>query len=205
MRSRGDRVSIGGDDAAKVARHTWPGVLTAALLLAATLSACTSADPDPVPTAEGAPPVAGEGPDSDIADAADREACGLLPANSLTEVLGETAAPTAIPSSGWAAGQCTWSGETAGFALSIGTEDSIAAFDDAAEPDAEAKVEAFRQRVQEQGGSTEDVSGVGDSAVVGGSGLAARIGGTYLEIENLSLSEEELIEIARLAAENIAG
>lgn len=186
----------------------------AALLVAVTLTlgACTgdgepvpgpTDDADPAPTTQGTPPAPGDAPTESVeTDAADRDACALLPEEALTAALGEAAQPTAIPSDGWIAGQCTWSATGSGFILSVGTEESITAAGDPAEPDAAAKLAAYRDRAG-QAGSAEDVAEIGDEAVVGPTGMAARVGGTYIEIEELVLTPEQLLEVGRLAVSNL--
>lgn len=100
------------------------------------------------------------------------------------------------------AGQCAWSGATTAFILSVGTDASIQEFADPAEPNSEAKLAAFEQRAGETG-TAESVDGVGDGAVVGDNGMAARAGGTYLEIEKLALGKDQLIELMRAAVAGI--
>lgn len=168
------------------------------------LAGCTADQPDVVPEPTGATtaPTDAATPDPTeiVADSADDDACALLPEADLAQLLGEESAPQPIPSGGWIAGQCSWSGATTGFLLSIGTEDSIAAFGDPGEADAEAKLAAFSGR---QADAAQEVPDLGDGAVAGPSGVAARVGGTYLELELLSLSQEQAVGVMRLALDNL--
>ena len=123
-------------------------------------------------------------------------ACALLSSDQVSKILGDDniqARP--MPSSGWAAGRCSWSGGGSGFAISVGTAASIAASGDATTPDAAAMVAQFR----EQASAAKDVGGIGDGAVLTAGGIAASKGGTYLQVANLGLTEDQLIEIAKLA------
>jgi hypothetical protein len=179
-------------------------MLAAVLLCTGTLTACTDSDPspaDPSPAvSESAPSAATEGVEP---DAADHDTCALLGPEALNEVLGEEAEATAIPSDGWIEGQCAWSGPTTGFILSVGTETSIRDAADSSEPDAEGKLAAFRAR-SSGGEGARDVEDIGDGAAIGATGMAARVGEVYLEVENLTLSESQLIDVTRLAATSVA-
>jgi hypothetical protein len=125
------------------------------------------------------------------------DACALLATTAVTGILGKgTVVAKPMPSGGWVAGGCAWSGSTSGFFLSVGTAASIAAFGDPAAANAKAKLAQFKKNA---GGTVKDVAGIGDGAVVAASGLAAYNGGTYLEITNLGLTEDQLVKIAKLA------
>jgi hypothetical protein len=154
---------------------------------AVTASAPAAASGAPVPTA--APTGSGA--------AGSFDACALLATTAVTGILGKgTVVAKPMPGGGWVAGGCAWNGPTSGFFLSVGTAASIAAFGDPAAPTAKAKLAQFKKSA---GGTVKDVAGIGDGAVVAASGLAAYKGGTYLEITNLGLIEDQLIEIAKLA------
>jgi hypothetical protein len=56
----------------------------------------------------------------------------------------------------------------------------------------------FRARAGASGVVTE-IEGIGDGAVLAPGGMAAHQDGTYIEITRLRLTDEQLIEIARLA------
>jgi hypothetical protein len=124
------------------------------------------------------------------------DACALLTTAEVAKILGHgTVQAKPMPSSGWVAGQCAWNGPTSGFFLSVGTAASIAAFGDPAAPTAEAMLAAFKSAP----GDRKDVTGIGDGAAAGTSGIAAYKGGIYLEITNLGFTGDQLIEIAKLA------
>ena len=128
------------------------------------------------------------------------DACALLSTSDLAGIVdGMVDAGRAMPSGGWIAGQCAWSAPTAGFELSVGTATSIAAFADAAAPDAKAQLAAFSKAADGAGGQPKDVAGIGDGAVLAASGIAAFKGDTYLEIMNLGLTDDQLVQIAKLA------
>lgn len=104
--------------------------------------------------------------------------------------------PEELPAGGWVASQCSWRSPVSGFLVSVGTPESIEAFADPAVPNAEAKLADYKQRAVASGGA-RDLSEIGDGAVIGASGLATRIGGNYVEILRSTLSDEQLIEVAR--------
>jgi hypothetical protein len=124
------------------------------------------------------------------------DTCALLVAADVSKILGggEVQAKP-MPSGGWVAGQCAWNGPTSGFFLGVGTAASIAAFGDPAAADAKARLARFKSGA----GTPKDVAGIGDGAAVSPSGIAAYRGGTYLEITNLGLTEDQLVEIMKLA------
>lgn len=196
------------------------------LLLVGLLGACTSDDPttgdDPAatddasvatsdgaaptgdgsaaPTGDGSAEPTAEAPEEIVVDAGDEDACALLPQDELDAVIGEAATATPVPSGGWIAGQCSWSGPETGFFLSIGTETSIADFGDPAATDARSRLEAFSTRQADQ---AREVSEIGDGAVAGPSGVAARVGTTYLELEVLSLPDGQAEQVLQLAVDNL--
>lgn len=186
-------------------RGAGPGALVLVVVASWALAGCTAQDaPVPVPSTNGS-----EVTDLDtveepeiVADAADEDACGLLPPDRLTQLLGEELQATAVPSGGWIAGQCSWSGSESAFILSIGTPESISSFEDPAEPDAAAKLAGYSER---QAGAVQEVADIGDAAVRGATGMAARAGDTYLELEVLSLAEGLDAQIMDLAVENVSG
>jgi hypothetical protein len=125
------------------------------------------------------------------------DACGLMtPAEASAIVGGPAPAREQLPVGGWVASQCSWKSPIAGFLVSVGTPESIKAFADPAGPDAEAKIADYRQRAVASGGA-RDVAGIGDDAAISASGLAARIGGYYVEILRSTLTDDQLIEVAK--------
>jgi hypothetical protein len=131
------------------------------------------------------------------------DVCALLPTTALSSILeGELAFGKSAPAGGWAVGQCTWSGPKSSFIARVGTAASVAAFGNVGTPDAAAMVEAFKEN-SSQAGSLREVGGVGDAAILGPNGMAAASEGTYVEITRLRLTDEQLIEITRLAVSNL--
>src|SRR3712207_6274192 len=45
------------------------------------------------------------------------DACALIPAEKLTEIVGEQMTPSALPRAGWAAGMCAFASPSAAFVL----------------------------------------------------------------------------------------
>jgi hypothetical protein len=148
--------------------------------------------PSPTPGAAASKPVPS-------ADGVRFVACALFSGAELSTLLDiEGVQPTPMPSVGWIAGQCAWNGPTSGFFVSVGTAASIKAVGDAAVPNAKAKLAQFRQLASTIG-TPKDVAGIGDGAVLTATGIATYKGNTYLQVTNLGLTEEQLIEIAKLA------
>jgi len=112
--------------------------------------------------------------------------------------------PVAKPlqAGGWVAAQCAWSSPVSSFLASVGTSASIKAFNDPAAPDAKAKFAQFKQKLTASG-SAKVVPGIGDKAVLGATGLAAYSGGTYLEILRLSLTDDQLTQVAKQMMGNL--
>ncbi len=131
------------------------------------------------------------------------DVCSLLPPALLSEVLGgEIAFAQSVPSGGWAAGQCAWNGDDSSFIVRVGTAASISAFGDPETANAEALFNAFKSDAA-AAGSTRDVTGIGDQAVLGPSGMAAYVGDTYVEITRLRVTDDQLEEIMRIAIASI--
>ena len=181
-------------------------------LLAIGVAACGSSPSQP-PTvssspSEAAPSVTTSGSPASTSptpfgSAAALDVCALLPPALLSETLGgELAFAREVPSGGWAAGQCAWNGDASSFIVRLGTAASITSFGDPAAPDAKALFDAFKQVVG-AAGSPRDVAGIGDQAVLGPGGMAAYVGDTYLEITRLRLTDDQLVEIMRMAIANV--
>jgi hypothetical protein len=90
----------------------------------------------------------------------------------------------------------------AGFLVAVGTAESISAFGDPAGQDAAARLDAYRER-SKASGVTQDLDDVGDEAVLGPTGLAARIDTVYVEIIRSTLTDHQVIEVARLIAQRL--
>lgn len=126
-------------------------------------------------------------------------ACALLPASALAKIVGGEAHVAPMLAAGWVAGQCAWSSPTSGFFVSVGTASSIQKASDPAAPNAKAKLAEFRQRLS----GTKEVPGIGDGAVLGLTGMAAYQADTYVEVTELKLTDDQLIEIVKLAVANL--
>jgi hypothetical protein len=160
-------------------------------LAPASIAPSVAAAASPMAAASAAPSGAGAGVD----------ACALLPTAALSKIVGgPPPVATAMPGGGWIARQCAWNGPTSGFFLSVGTPASIAAFGDPGAADAKAKLAQFKRSA---GAAAKDVAGIGDGAVLGPMGMAAYKGGTYLEITRLRLTDDQLVEIMKLAVANL--
>jgi hypothetical protein len=107
-----------------------------------------------------------------------------------------------LPPGGWVASQCAWKSPIAGFLVSVGTPESIRAFADPNGLDAAAKLADYRQRSLASGGA-RDIVEIGDGAVLSTTGLAAHIGGYYVEILRSTLTDEQLIEVAKELVQNL--
>jgi hypothetical protein len=179
------------------------------MLLAGLVAACAS-NPSPSPSAAASPvtsqpsdaaqsPRTSQAPASESTAAAD--ACALMtPADVSGIVGGPDPVAKPLPGGGWVASKCAWSSPLSSFLVSVGTSASLAAFDPAV-PDAKAKVADFKQNVSAAG--AKDVAEIGDGAVLGSTGLAAYSGGTYIEILRLSLTDDQLVQIAKRLMESL--
>jgi hypothetical protein len=106
-----------------------------------------------------------------------------------------------MPGAGWRASQCAWNTADSSFLMSVGTAESIAAAGDAAAPDAEGMLDAYRQAARAEGKATE-LPGIGDGAVQSSSGVALIEDGTYVEliVVGAALEGDQLVRIAELTA-----
>ncbi len=119
-----------------------------------------------------------------------------------TIVGGSLPSATSVPGGGWSAGQCAWSNSAAAFLVSVGTSTTIEAVGDPNISNAKDKLAEFEQR-NAASGTPRSVGGIGDGAIVVKSGMAAYKGEIYLELVNLRLTEEQMIEIVKLAANRL--
>ena len=123
------------------------------------------------------------------------DVCALLSPADLATVLGRPGfAAKEMPHSGWIAGQCAWSGPGGGFFITVGTSASITTSGDDSAPDAKTMLAQFRQ----QASAPKDIADIGDGAVLGSLGMAAYKGGTFVQVTNLGLTEDQLTAIAKL-------
>jgi hypothetical protein len=188
---------------------TYPARLLIVALAAALLAACSNGNPTPVPLESSTPAPSGApatheapaatpsaAPASSVAEGVD--ACALLSASDLSEIVGGAVHATAVPSGGWIAGQCAWNTPAGSFLISVGTADSLRKFEDTAAPDARAKLAEYKAQMGATG-SVKTVAGVGEGAEATKAGIATYKGGTYVEIVNLGMPEEQLISIAKVA------
>jgi hypothetical protein len=126
------------------------------------------------------------------------DACSILTKDELTSAFGTDAVQTRpMPNTGWVAGQCAWNGPSSGFFIGIGTADSLADAGDPTVADAKSKLAQFKN--QAAGGRATEVEGIGDGAIVTPAGIAAYKGGTYIQVTNLGLSNEQMIEVMKAA------
>ena len=183
------------------------------VLLAITCIAGCLPPPTGAPTSgSNPPPNSGAPPPSDAATGSAQavgsppsfDACALLQQPALAKLVGPTVdGGRAMPIGGWVAGQCAWSTKTAGFELSVGTETSIKAFNEPAVSDAKSKLGAYRAEAVAAGRKPKDISGIGDGAVATPNGMATYQGGTYLELRNLGLNDDQMAAVMRLAVEGL--
>ncbi len=122
----------------------------------------------------------------------------MTPAEVAQIVGGPLPVAKALPGGGWVAGQCAWSSPTAAFLVSVGTAASIKSVGDPAVWGVASKLAEFEQRMALRGES-KAVPGIGESAIVAEAGMGAYKGDTYVEVTNLRLTENQMIEIVKLA------
>jgi hypothetical protein len=178
------------------------GTLASPVIGAISAASKSPGTPAPTPDASRASGTASPTP-APSGDGASLDACALLtPADISTAVGHPGFHATFMPSAGWVAGQCAWNGPGSGFFLSVGTAASIKSFGDPATPDAKSMLAQFRQ--QAGGGvSPKNVPAVGNGAVLTAAGIAAYSGGTYLQVTNLGLTDDQLVKIMRAAVAHL--
>jgi hypothetical protein len=205
-----------GDRGHRAVRLALPTVALA-ILLAGAVAAC-SGNPSPAPSTAASPleNQASAAPQSPAASQASAsasqalaagssapvDACKLMTPLEVSEIVGgpkPVAKP--LPAGGWVASQCAWTSPSSSFLVSVGTSASLAGFHDPAVPDAKAKVADFKRKLVTA--DATDVADIGDGAVLGSTGLAASTGGTYVEILRLSLTDDQLVQIAKRIMEHL--
>lgn len=156
-------------------------------------------------TSSGAPasPSASAGPSTGSAPGARSpaavDACGLMTPAEVVEIVGgPLPVAKAVPAGGWVAGQCAWSSQTAAFLVSIGTAESIKSVGDPGSSGVASKLAEFEQRMALDG-EPKAVAGIGESAIVAEAGMAAYKGDFYIEVTNLRLTEDQLVNVTKLA------
>ena len=121
-------------------------------------------------------------------------------AADLSKILGEGEVQAkAMPSGGWVAGQCAWSGPTSGFLVSVGTEASIAAAGDPCGA-------RTRRRSSRHSRARALPPRCPGSVTVQPSArpvLPHTRVRTYFQITNLGLTEDQLVEIAKQVAARV--
>jgi hypothetical protein len=178
-----------------------------ALLLSFSISGClppratpttSHGTPGPAPSVTSSPPGPSQGVPEPRGAMTSLDVCGLIePEEAAAIVGGPSPVPEALAAGGWAAGQCAWTSPVGGFLVAVGTGESIRAFGDPAASDAVGRLETYRRRSTSSGFSRE-IPDIGDGAVLGPLGLASRIGTDYIEILRSTLTDDQLVGIARL-------
>ncbi len=125
-------------------------------------------------------------------------ACDLTTAEEVSSVLGGPApVPEVLPGGGWVASQCAWKSPTTGFMVSIGTPESISAFGDPKIADAASRLAEYGERMGSPA-TAREMPGLGDAAILGPTGIAVSTDGIYVEILRQGLTDEQLVEVAKL-------
>ena len=149
--------------------------------------------------------VATGGPPGSVAENVDTvDVCALLDEGVVSAAVEEGVEAAVTPSSGWAAGQCTWTGESGAvlFSVSVGTEASLQDASDGLGTGAQARFEAYHAELAARE-DAQDLPEIGDGAVAGPTGMAAYAGATYLEAVNLGVSQETLTELMTQMVANL--
>ena len=121
------------------------------------------------------------------------DACTLVTSAELAAIVGGTIKGAEMLAGGWVASGCSWSGGTSSFIISIGTASSFLKSGDPAASKAQARLAQYKQQA-----NGSDVSGFGEGAVLSGNGMAAYKGTTYVEVEKLRLTDDQLTKIMKL-------
>ena len=156
-----------------------------------------------MPDASPAPAAGSSSPGATSTAGQGFDACSILSPEDLTILLGGSEpTPKPAPGGGWVAGQCAWSGPTAAFLISVGTRESIASVGNTKVADAKSKLAEFGERASATGGA-QPIPGLGDGAIQAGGTVAAYKGDVYLEVLNLRLTDEQAIEVMKLAVAGV--
>jgi len=183
---------------------SWPRLLLAIVVGAATVAACsgggtatpgsgTAKPGSSEPAATSPAPSAAPGETEAPAGSATVDVCALLSIADVTAITGkETTTETGVPTEDWSAGECWWNGESFNprFAVSVGTPASIAK-----STSPTAKEQYDLSKLAFGGASPDLVSGVGDEAVFGGGFVFAYKGGTF--VQALGLPKDQLVEVVK--------
>ncbi len=130
------------------------------------------------------------------------DACSLLSPVDLVEgIVGMKMDSATNSGGGWSASDCVWNAASGSFIMSVGNGESFRAFGDPGAPDAQARLAQFRTEMSSTGPPT--VEAIGDGAVLFSGAMAAYKGSTYVEVQNLSLTDDQLIRIVKLVIEGL--
>jgi hypothetical protein len=184
---------------------SWPRVILAIVLGAATFAACggggtaapgggTAAPASGAPAASAPAQSAAPATTQAPAGGGTVDVCALITTDEVAAIVGKpvTIEPDTA-SEDWAAGQCWWNGESFNprFGVTVGTPASIAM---STSPTAREQYDLSKLAF---GGQSPDlVSGLGDEAFFGAGFVFAYKGGTF--VQALGLPKDQLVEVVKL-------
>lgn len=182
------------------------GLLAAAAAIGA-LAGCSSTEAPSASPSKSAPAAsaAANAPAGALTSNADTfDACAVLDAADLADIVGDDVQLTKLPSSGWMAGQCSVSTATSGLlaSVSVGTEKSIQESADPAGTDAGTRLERFASRSGSDA-APQAFADIGEGAVLSPTGMALQQKGVYVEVANLSMSDDDLVQLVRELATHL--